>query len=68
MIEEPLRNGDVERRLRKEHAEKLQAARREVDEAESQLCARLNSGVGTSFALIRLIDAKVELALLERGS
>lgn len=47
----------------KAHAERLQAARDEVERAKEYL-----SELMVSAHIARLIDAKVELALLERGS
>lgn len=53
--------------LRKEHAERLQAAR---DEEEASKLELLDAHMGDDYshAIARLIDAKVELALLERSS
>ncbi len=47
------------------HAEKLQAARGEAAAAEARLELRMSLEDASDIA--RLIDAKVELALLERG-
>ncbi len=63
--------GDRREKLRGEaearelHAEKLQAARDEERKAEAEL-ERLHHW-DSVVAIARLIDAKVELALLERG-
>jgi hypothetical protein len=55
---------------RKAHAEKLQAARDGAEAVELELYGRMahgNSYADVVSAISRLIDAKVELALLERG-
>lgn len=51
---------------RQAHAERLQAARGEVEQAECDFGLDLEPSVVRAIAA--LIDAKVELALLERGS
>lgn len=65
MIEEPLHNEDVDRRLRKAHAERLQAARENIEGLLWKL--RVHMGPTELIPLAELIDAKIELALLERG-
>lgn len=58
--------GEVEARAI--HSERLQAARDGVKAAEWTLDAHMGVGNVETMAIARLIDAKVELALMERGS
>ncbi len=50
---------------KKAHAEKLQAARYELSRSDAELNRLQHWDIAEAIA--RLIDAKVELALLERG-
>ena len=52
---------------RPSHAEKLQAATLKVDRTGMRLADRLDNG-GDVDAITALIDAKIELALLERDA
>ena len=69
-MSDEIRNGDVDRRLRKAHAERLQAATEKAQKAGGHLCRMLAGGaisMRLTCAIAALIDARIELALLERG-
>ena len=70
MREEPLHNEDAHRTRMRIRERELQAARDGAKDAESKLYDELRHGKDHVYVTMRiaaLIDAKVELALLEWG-
>lgn len=61
---------DIDEPIRKAHAERLQAAREKAYNAECHLYSQMNAEadvLSVVMSIAELIDAKVTLALLERG-